>query len=249
MRVLTYDVVDDYDTLFAPGVFRESLEARMPRIVWGHDWREPLGRYIEYDDQPGWLDLVGEFDDFDAVPRARQAYAQLLSGTIDQASVGFVPIDSDRVDGRTRFTKGRLDEVSLVIAGAVPGTQLLAVRARPIVVRDPEPMIPLAKGTDLLLDLYQGRIDLADALAQVKAMAQTPDDEPDPESDPETEPESDPEVAGDEPDPEPDPEPEQVDEAEQPEPEPEPEPEQVTDDDIDTMIDSALALLDGRSAR
>lgn len=133
--VLRYNVVDDYDTRFVPGVFTESLEARLPRICWAHRWDEPLGRYVDYKDTDEGLTLVGEFDDFDAVPRARQAHAQLRSGTIDQFSVGFVrtqdrPADKDDAgrEGVTDIVRGILDEASLVLVGAVPGTSLVSVR-------------------------------------------------------------------------------------------------------------------------
>jgi HK97 family phage prohead protease len=178
-RVIQYDVVDDYDTEFAPGVFTDSLARRLPRVVWAHDWSEPLGRYIEARDAAELLDLVGEFDDFDDVPRARQAYAQLKSGTIDQFSVGFVPLDGHMAerDGREvfRFTRARLDEVSLVLAGAVPGTELLAVRSKILVVRAPAAVMPKDQAAQIILDMHEGRLDIADALMAIKT-AQSPEE-------------------------------------------------------------------------
>lgn len=185
-RVMHYDVVDDYRTIFAPGLFRESLEARLPRVVWAHDWAEPLGRYIDYDDTATHLDLIGEFDNFDDVPRARQAYAQLKSGTIDEFSVGFMPLDGEEIqrDGENffRFTRARLDEVSLVLAGAVPNTQLLAVRQGGIeTVRSPMLTVSKDFAAQTILDLHAGKIDLADALQQVKLNAVLEEEDPDEE--------------------------------------------------------------------
>lgn len=132
-KVLTYNVVDDYQTVFLPGVFRASMDVRMPRIVWSHDWAEPLGRWERYLEDDEGLTLVGQLDDFDDVPRARQAWSQLRSGTIDQFSVGFMPEEAQPmvVDGRDvlGFTQGRLDEASLVLVGAVPGTELVSLRS------------------------------------------------------------------------------------------------------------------------
>lgn len=135
--VLTYGVIDDYNTMFAPGVFAESLQARMPRMVWSHSWDDPIGRWVDYRDTDTELTLIGELDDFEAVPRARQAAAQLASGTIDQFSVGFMreaeenvePDEVEGVRGIVRILKGQLDEASLVLRGAVPGTRLLSVRS------------------------------------------------------------------------------------------------------------------------
>lgn len=179
--VITYDALDDYDTEFAPGVFDESMIERMPRIVWGHDWRLVLGRWTEgYDvDVDGLrkLRLHGELDDFDAVPMARQAWAQMESGTIDQFSVGFIPLEwVDRDDKETRrkvrrFTRGRLDEVSLVLLGAVPETALVDMRERrviPLIVR--EPLVPKEAAAAIMLRLHLGEIDLADALTELKAV-------------------------------------------------------------------------------
>lgn len=128
--VMNYGVTDDFDTVFDAGCFTASLAARMPRITWGHDWRDVIGRWVDYVDSPEKLRLIGELDDFDAVPRARQASAQLRSGTIDQFSVGFgrEEVTTDE-DGRIHFTRARLDECALVLAGAVPGTELVSVRA------------------------------------------------------------------------------------------------------------------------
>lgn len=127
--VMHYGVEDDYGTFFDPGCFTESLKTRLPRICWSHDWSDPIGRYVDYRDTDTDLTLVGEFDPFDAVPRAHQAWAQLRSGTIDQFSVGFSDVTTRLVDDKVHFTKATLDEASLVLVGAVPNTKLVSVRS------------------------------------------------------------------------------------------------------------------------
>lgn len=140
--VMRYGVVDDYRTVFDPGVFSASLADRLPRIAWGHDWTDVIGRVVDYRDTDTELTLIGQLDDFDAVPRARQAYAQLLSGTIDEFSVGFRVLDDyTGDDGLKHFRAALLDEVSLVLAGAVPGTQLLAVRHQERTVTVPQTLV------------------------------------------------------------------------------------------------------------
>lgn len=149
-RVLTYETVDDYGTVWLPGCFAESLATRMPVVAWAHSWQEPIGRYTEVVRDDGTaLELLGKLDDFDAVPRARQAFAQFQSGTLDQFSVGFTrrtwhelvqgaefpEVDQAKVEawraigGWEVMVKADLDEASPVLVGAVPGTDLLAVRA------------------------------------------------------------------------------------------------------------------------
>lgn len=191
--VLRYNVLDDYETMFEPGVFDASMDTRMPRVVWSHDWSEPLGRYISYVSTSKELTLTGEFDDFTKVPRAAQAHEQLRSGTIDQFSVGFLPqefaerqvpigLESEQTKSVLAFTKGRLDEVSLVLVGAVPGTELLSVRigqhpGRPhIFLRGSTVDVDVAAG--ILLDLQGGKVDIADALMALKQSA-VPETQPD----------------------------------------------------------------------
>lgn len=149
-RVLTYNTVDDYGTVWLPGCFTASLATRMPVVAWAHQWTEPIGRYVEVvRDDSEVLELLGRLDDFDDVPRARQAYSQFKSGTLDQFSVGFtrrtwhdltpgvqVPgvadaqLDGWRAAGAWEMmVAADLDEASPVLVGAVPGTSLLAVRA------------------------------------------------------------------------------------------------------------------------
>lgn len=207
--VLTYGKLDDYGTTFHHEVFSESLQRRMPRIVWGHNWLEPIGRWVEADNTRDRLRLLGQLDVHDDVPMAKRAYYQLKSGTIDQFSVGFQrtgDMPDPDIKGATRITKGSLDEVSPVLVGAVPGTALLAVRsgllstvsrgAQSGTVRSATGLlIPADAAAELAIKLQRGEIDLADALQEIKHLAVDPDEvDPDDVPDPEE---------GDEPVPEP----------------------------------------------
>lgn len=138
-RVMVYNTVDDYGTIWAPGCFKESLSKRMPVVAWAHSWTEPVGRYREVVKDDGQvLELLGKLSDFDAVPRARQAWAQMDDGTIDQFSVGFTRrkwldggdlSEQDRAAGAVeRMLQADLDEASPVLVGAVPGTALIGTR-------------------------------------------------------------------------------------------------------------------------
>lgn len=259
--VLRYNVVDDYDTAFAPGVFDASLAARMPRIVWAHDWSDPLGRWTGRDlSDDSALRLVGEMDDFDAVPQARRAWAQMESGTIDQFSVGFMPEDAlpAVIDGEEvlLFTRGRLDEVSLVLVGAVPGTELLAMRSHPIIVRDPQAgaVVDVEVAGGLLVALASGEVTLAEALATAQSQAAPATDPPtDPTEPPAGEPAAEPPAEQDPEDPPADPPAEQDPPAsgEQQDPEQDPadppaeqDPEPVEDPELDAELEAALELVD-----
>jgi HK97 family phage prohead protease len=192
--VMRYNVLDDYRTMFAPKTFTDSLNARLPRIVWGHDWTDPVGRWVDADDNRSRMKLRGELDldminelHQPAVPRAHQAYSQLQSGTIDQFSVGFQPEDGEVVEEADdyffRFTRARLDEVSLVLVGAVPNTQLVGVRSFHFLRNGPL-VISKDKAAEILLKMQTGQVDLVEALQEIKdaeEIQETPEPEPEPQ--------------------------------------------------------------------
>lgn len=131
---MVYDVEDDYSTTWAPGVFTDSLSSgRVVPYVWAHDWAEPIGKMLDYTDTAAELQMRMKLDDPNYVPRAKQALYQLENRTVSEHSVGFTrrewlnkPTDDD--PWAERMLKADLDEVSVVLAGAVPGTKTLDVR-------------------------------------------------------------------------------------------------------------------------
>lgn len=132
-----YGVVDEYGSLWLPGCFNDSMNERMPVICWGHDWTEPVGRAVDWSDQPHGLIITGQLDDPNDVPRARQAWSQLRSGTLGDLSVGFshtmrrepTPDEVQQFPGvREVIESAQLDEVSIVLRGAVPGAQVTGTR-------------------------------------------------------------------------------------------------------------------------
>lgn len=145
LHAITTNCVDDYGSFWQPDAFDESLERRLPTLVWSHDWNEPLGPadgFRTSDDGP---DIDFLFSDFDAVPIARRAHAQVLDGTIRDCSVGFWnaqrrdPTDEERKQWpgiKEVIEKAELDEVSLVIRGAVPGALVAGVRSAAQVRQD-----------------------------------------------------------------------------------------------------------------
>lgn len=157
--VMRYGVVDDYDTIFDPGCFTASLEKRLPRITRSHDWNQVIGRVVDYRDTPETLTIVGELDDFDAVPLARATYAQLQSGSLDEFSVGFRRgAVSEDEDGRTHFTRATLDEVAVVLAGAVPDTQLVGVRTLRVPILGQTREVPESLVIDLAKQVADGTL-------------------------------------------------------------------------------------------
>jgi hypothetical protein len=143
---VAYNVTDEYGTLWVPGVFDEALATRMPTILYGHDWynlEHVLGSGIDFrqtpaDVGPPGVDVLMEFTE--DVPAADLAI-RLLAPTatskgpvLRDVSVGF-----DRHEWLTRdkltpeqlalgateaMIRAGMDELSLVVRGAVPGAQV-----------------------------------------------------------------------------------------------------------------------------
>jgi HK97 family phage prohead protease len=145
LRPIVPNIVDDYGSVFMPDTFDGSLEERMPTLAWTHSWSEPIGRAFAWKVDGDLRSIEFRFDDFDDVPTARRAWSQCQPGpngepaTIDDCSVGFSgtkrrePTDEEleRWPGaREIITKADLDEVSLVLRGAVPGAKVLSLRSR-----------------------------------------------------------------------------------------------------------------------
>lgn len=128
---VSYGTIDDYQTRWIEGCFSEELAKRLPVIAWSHDWTDPIGRAIAWRDTPQGPIITARLSDPDAVPRARQAAAQLADGTITDVSVGFNALE-DRIadDGIREIVRAEMSELSLVIEGAVPGAEVLAIRQR-----------------------------------------------------------------------------------------------------------------------
>lgn len=133
---------DSYGSIWAPGCANKALALRLPVVAWAHDWRSPIGKAKSYSDRPDGLYLTCRLDvDGPDVPLARQAYAQLKSGTLTDVSVGFTVPTGGRRDptpgelaafptAKEVITAAEVDEVSLVLRGAVPGAEVVGVRAR-----------------------------------------------------------------------------------------------------------------------
>lgn len=142
LQIVQYDVLDSYRTVFRPGSCAETLEERMPQLCLNHDWSDVVGRaqnVVSDDVSTGPL-VDFYLNDFDAVPNARKVYAQVMDGTLDECSVGFEweydshsPTDDElkRWPGADEIiTRVALNEVSVVLRGAVPGAKVTGFRTR-----------------------------------------------------------------------------------------------------------------------
>jgi hypothetical protein len=131
---VTYGTVDDYGSTWSPGVFTEALSKRMPTILYGHDWYNldhVLGQGIDSREMDYGVDVLMEFADPDEIESARAAMYLVGQRIIKDVSVGFeryawrdaadLTEDELKLGAREAIDRAGMDELSLVVRGAVPG--------------------------------------------------------------------------------------------------------------------------------
>lgn len=179
VRAIVPGVVDDFGTLWDAHAFDDSLNERMPRLAWAHRWDEPLGPPVGWEPSDEGPLIRFNFSDFDAVPIAKRAYAQVQDGTLEDVSVGFSYVPGGKreptPEERTTYpgirevvSRAILPEVSLVLEGAVPGAKVMAVRSaktRAGAVIDLEALYQIAE------DKAAGKITPEQANAAVELLA------------------------------------------------------------------------------
>jgi hypothetical protein len=152
---VSYGTVDTYGTTWTPGVFTKRLAERGPTVLYGHDWysiEHVLGQGIDSRERGYGVDVLIEWADPDDVPAAKLAIA-LTGGdrpVLRDVSVGFERIRWRRAGDLTAaevalgaeeaIDEAGMDELSLVVRGAVPGASLRSGRG----LRGPQAAVELA---------------------------------------------------------------------------------------------------------
>lgn len=176
LRAIRPGVVDDYGSVWMADAFDETLRERLPVLAWSHNWSEPIGVGLSFTPTPEGPIVTCRFDDFDAVPRAAQAFHQVSSvpPTIRDCSVGFSevqrrdPTDAERAEwpGVVEvITRARMDELSLVLAGAVPGAEVMAVR-----MANDDAHVGREAAAALLAKVATGELTLTEALVSLEGL-------------------------------------------------------------------------------
>jgi uncharacterized protein len=127
--------VDSYKEIVAPGAFADSLvqwksEGRMPPVLWQHRSGEPIGPYLEMNEDARGLFVRGQLLVND-VQRAKEARALMKAKAVNGLSIGFVTREDsyDRVTGIRTLKKVDLWEVSIVTFPANPQAQISGVKS------------------------------------------------------------------------------------------------------------------------
>ena len=101
-----FGVLDSYKEVVAPGAFSESLQGRMPALLWQHRAGEPIGVYTAVREDAVGLYVEGKL----ALKTARgaEAYELLKMRALSGLSIGFVTREDsyDKVAGVRWFKTG-----------------------------------------------------------------------------------------------------------------------------------------------
>lgn len=124
-----FGVVDSYKEVVTPGAFAESLQGRMPALLWQHRSGEPIGVYTLVKEDSIGLYVEGKL----ALKTARgaEAYELLKMGALNGLSIGFITREDsyDKVSGVRTLKKVDLWEVSLVTFPANDASRVSTVKS------------------------------------------------------------------------------------------------------------------------
>jgi HK97 family phage prohead protease len=136
---------DSVGDIIVPGAFTDSLKRRKPRVVWGHNWNEPIGKVLEMYEVPpsdprlpmkmraaGIGGLYAKVQFNLKSERGRQAFADVaFFGEEQEWSIGYKTLDADFDPQRQAnvLKKVELYEASPVLHGANQLTGTISIKS------------------------------------------------------------------------------------------------------------------------
>lgn len=136
-----FNVKDSYGTFFDKGAFQKSLAENNIKILWQHDWDQPIGRVIEARE-----DNYGLFVRYQlslGVQKADEVFQLIKEQIIDSMSIGGW-VRTEAIENEEWHIKEfNLIEVSPVVFPANKQAMITTVRSF-----DPRNQAPLAKEED-----------------------------------------------------------------------------------------------------
>ena len=145
---------DSVGDVLVPGAFTESLKRRKPRVVWGHNWNDPIGKVLEiYEVGPGdprlpqKMKTAGIGGLYARVQfnlnseKGREAFANVaFFGHEQEWSIGYKTLDAihDPAIQANVLKEVELYEVSPVLHGANQLTGTISVKSDDVALSDAE---------------------------------------------------------------------------------------------------------------
>jgi len=140
--VSVFSNVDLGNEKVMPGFFAKSIEKKLPKGVWAHDWKQPIAKTLEAKEllpgdpllpaSPktlGGAYIKGQFN-LDT-QRGREAYSDIKFGIVDEFSIGYSVIEDkkDKESGVRELIKGDWKEWSPVLVGMNDQTALISIKS------------------------------------------------------------------------------------------------------------------------
>ena len=125
-----FGVLDFWDDVVVKGAFIDSIQKRMPALLWQHRQDTPIGVYTDIAEDEKGLKVTGRLL-VDDVRQAKEAYALLKAGALSGLSIGYIPLDWEyKEDGDVRVLKEvEVWEISLVTFPANDAARVESVKS------------------------------------------------------------------------------------------------------------------------
>lgn len=126
-----FNNVDFQQEVIAKGAFRKSLDYwhkqnKMPKMLWQHDPKTPIGKWLEIKEDQYGLFVKGQL--ILDIRQGRDAYALLRAEILDGLSIGFQASKVLRQDKCRVLQEIDLHEISLVTFAANPKAQVTSFK-------------------------------------------------------------------------------------------------------------------------
>lgn len=140
--VSVFNNEDEGKDIVRPGFFQKSLERKLPKGVWMHDWAQPVAKTLVAEEWQagdsrlplklrdlGGLYIKGQFNL--ETQRGKEAFSDIAFGIIDEFSIGYVAtkVMWNEENYTRELIEGDLYEWSPVLAGMNPETMLLSAKS------------------------------------------------------------------------------------------------------------------------
>lgn len=139
--VSVFNNVDSGKEIVRPGFFKKSIDRKLPKGVWAHDWRQPIAKTLEAREimagdpalPPHLKDLGGTYikGQFNLeTQRGREAYSDIKFGIVDEFSIGYsvTKDNKDEKTGARELIEGDWKEWSPVLVGMNDQTHLISIK-------------------------------------------------------------------------------------------------------------------------
>jgi HK97 family phage prohead protease len=139
--VSVFNNVDHGNEKVLPGFFAKSIEKKLPKGVWAHDWKQPIAKTLEAKELlPGDPSLPAHLKELGGTyikgqfnletQRGREAYSDIKFGIVDEFSIGYAVIKDgkDKETGARELIEGDWKEWSPVLVGMNDQTSLISIK-------------------------------------------------------------------------------------------------------------------------